>query len=363
MKYRNNFTYKMNYMMEILESEKVPALEEIREMYSWSEDKNPTIRCMLAHALTCRSDVPESEALLRKMTYDGNRMVRKAAVENLIIGRGEESLKRLKSMMQKTSSLLIRTYAVSSHFSVWLNIYGYNKKSMERYLEETEALYQEEQSILPMIAYENNRYCAGNRNALKKLQRILQGEMQASYKEQKTALETLESSRKILNRQEIDAALEEAYAAVSDCVLREEIEKVLKKPVLPMVMLLDQENSGLSQLLEYLAFQDIPRWKMLVFSFGVQPSEQISQELIHMLEKDYDIAGYQYPQKVWEQEYYDYVVPIGMHLASEDYSFQRVIPLFEEVEETMLDVEKAERMLDELKAYINLDNKKRRQDF
>lgn len=358
MKYRNNFTYQRNYMMKFLESEKVPDFEELRKMYPWSEDKNPTVRCMLAYVLACRSGVPESEALLRKMTYDGNRMVRKAAVENLIIGRDEESLKRLKSMMQKTNSLLIRTYAISSHFSIWLNIYGYNKESMERYLKETEALYQEEKSVLPVIAYEGNRYYAGNRNALKKLQKILQGESQASDRERKTVLDILDSSRKILNRQEIDAVLEEACTAVSDRELREDIEKVLRKPVLPMIMLLDQKNSGLSQLLEYLAFQDISRWKIMVFSFGIQPSEQITRELIRMLEKDYDIAGYQYPQKVWEQEYYDYVVPIGIHVNPEDYSFQRVIPLFEEADENLLDMKSAERMLDELKAYIDRELKK-----
>lgn len=87
-------------MIQFLDSNKVPTLQELRTMYPWSEDKNPEIRRLLTFVLVCRSDVPESEALLRKMTYDRNRVVRRAAVENLVIGRDEESLKRLKSILK-----------------------------------------------------------------------------------------------------------------------------------------------------------------------------------------------------------------------------------------------------------------------
>lgn len=360
MKHRNNFTYKMNCMMKFIEGEEIPDSEELREIQKWAADKNPAVRCMAARVLALRSDMAENERLLRGMTYDRNRWVRKAAVENLIIGRSEESLKRLKILMQKQNNLLTRTYAVSSHFSVWVNIYGYHKDSMERYLKETEELYRKQKENLPLIAYEMGRYRAGKRDSLIKMKQILQGGKQVSREEQEAVVAALDSLRKLSNREEIDAILEETCMKVSDGRLKENVLNVLKKPVIPMVMVLDRKNSGISQLLEYLAFQDIARWRILVFSFGLEPAEQMDYELRSLLKKeeDCDIEKYQHPQKIWEQEYYDYIVPLGVRLRQEDYSFQKIIPLFENMDENILDAEKAKRMLDELKAYIDNDLKR-----
>lgn len=53
--------------------------------------------------------------------------------------------------------------------------------------------------------------------------------------------------------------------------------------------------------------------------------------------------------------WYDYILPVGIKVNPADYPFQRIIPLFEEVEENQVDREKAEAMLDELKKYIEND--------
>lgn len=50
--------------------------------------------------------------------------------------------------------------------------------------------------------------------------------------------------------------------------------------------------------------------------------------------------------------WYDYILPVGIKVNPADYPFQRIIPLFEEVEENQVDRKKAEAMLDELKKYL-----------
>ena len=53
------------------------------------------------------------------MTYDTNRTVRMEAVYWLFTGRTKETLSRLKELMETSISLRIRTYAITSYFSVW----------------------------------------------------------------------------------------------------------------------------------------------------------------------------------------------------------------------------------------------------
>ena len=94
-------------------------------------------------------------------------------------------------------------------------------------------------------------------------------------------------------------------------------------------------------------------------SAGIQPGEKISGELIELLEKeeDFDLTEYQYPKPAMKMHWYDFIVPIGIKLNFADYPFQKIIPLFEEIDEKQLNREKAKRMLDELKAYVNNDLK------
>ena len=132
MKHRNNFTHKMNYLEGIIESIRVPTSDEQEKLYSMAGERNPVIRRTVAKALMKRHDVPESEKILRKMTYDTNRTVRMEAVYWLFTGRTKETLSRLKELMETSISLRIRTYAITSYFSVWVNMYGYHKKKHER---------------------------------------------------------------------------------------------------------------------------------------------------------------------------------------------------------------------------------------
>lgn len=355
MKHRNNFTHKMNYLEGIIESIRVPTSDEQEKLYSMAGERNPVIRRTVAKALMKRHDVPESEKILRKMTYDTNRTVRMEAVYWLFTGRTKETLSRLKELMETSISLRIRTYAITSYFSVWVNMYGYHKKSMKDYLDDVGEFYKNEKDTMPLVSYERNRYMAGEIDALKQMQKVLLGEMPGDIREQYYALECLCGVRKVSNIDQIDEILEEAFSKVCDkhglaYVIGEMMEK---QPIWPMVLILDRSGAKLSQLLEYLSLE-VEECDMQAYAFGVSPSEEIDGRLVELIQRENgcDIRMEQYPRKIEGLEDYDFIVPIGMRLEPEEYPFQIIVPLFENVDENMLDLDKAREMVIELNNYI-----------
>lgn len=355
MKHRNNFTHKMNYLEGIIESIRVPTSDEQEKLYSMAGERNPVIRRTVAKALMKRHDVPESEKILRKMTYDTNRTVRMEAVYWLFTGRTKETLSRLKELMETSISLRIRTYAITSYFSVWVNMYGYHKKSMKDYLDDVGEFYKNEKDTMPLVSYERNRYMAGEIDALKQMQKVLLGEMPGDIRERYYALECLCGVRKVSNIDQIDEILEVAFSKVCDkhglaYVIGEMMEK---QPIWPMVLILDRSGAKLSQLLEYLSLE-VEECDMQAYAFGVSPSEEIDGRLVELIQRENgcDIRMEQYPRKIEGLEDYDFIVPIGMRLEPEEYPFQIIVPLFENVDENMLDLDKAREMVIELNNYI-----------
>ncbi len=355
MKHRNNFTHKMNYLEGIIESIRVPTSDEQEKLYSMAGERNPVIRRTVAKALMKRHDVPESEKILRKMTYDTNRTVRMEAVYWLFTGRTKETLSRLKELMETSISLRIRTYAITSYFSVWVNMYGYHKKSMKDYLDDVGEFYKNEKDTMPLVSYERNRYMAGEIDALKQMQKVLLGEMPGDIREQYYALECLCGVRKVSNIDQIDEILEVAFSKVCDkhglaYVIGEMMEK---QPIWPMVLILDRSGAKLSQLLEYLSLE-VEECDMQAYAFGVSTSEEIDGRLVELIQRENgcDIRMEQYPRKIEGLEDYDFIVPIGMRLEPEEYPFQIIVPLFENVDENMLDLDKAREMVIELNNYI-----------
>ncbi|TGX96688.1 HEAT repeat domain-containing protein [Hominisplanchenecus murintestinalis] len=345
----------MNYLEGIIESIRVPTSDEQEKLYSMAGERNPVIRRTVAKALMKRHDVPESEKILRKMTYDTNRTVRMEAVYWLFTGRTKETLSRLKELMETSISLRIRTYAITSYFSVWVNMYGYHKKSMKDYLDDVGEFYKNEKDTMPLVSYERNRYMAGEIDALKQMQKVLLGEMPGDIREQYYALECLCGVRKVSNIDQIDEILEVAFSKVCDkhglaYVIGEMMEK---QPIWPMVLILDRSGAKLSQLLEYLSLE-VEECDMQAYAFGVSPSEEIDGRLVELIQRENgcDIRMEQYPRKIEGLEDYDFIVPIGMRLEPEEYPFQIIVPLFENVDENMLDLDKAREMVIELNNYI-----------
>jgi len=134
------------------------------------------------------------------------------------------------------------------------------------------------------------------------------------------------------------------------------MEDFLKKREIPKILILDKENTGLAQILRYLA-ADMEE-DMWVETAGLSPTGVINEE-VRMKVGEGDIFNrYYYPIDLRNVWLYDYIAPLGIKANPEDYPFQRVLSLFEKVDENMLDVEKAKKMLNELKEYIDNDLKK-----
>lgn len=352
-KEKNNFTYKMRFMEEIIEEGYVPAPEELEKIYVMSEDKNPHIRAKVTRVLSLRP-MKKTEEILRNMTYDKNRYVRGAAAKHLAHGCEMETLSRLKELMSSQNSL-IRYCAIDSHFDVWVNMFGYNKTSMDKYLEDIESLYHNEKNIFLMMLYERQRCFAGKEEALTRLRKALQGEISDDYRIRNAALDKIVSLRTYANRDKINRMLHEAYHTVSDEYgLKSEIKKYLEQPEWPRVLILDRGNSRLSQLLEYEAFLDKFFLKFFALSAGTDPDEAIDAGLAAFLkkEKEYDINRYQCPERIRILKEFDYIVPIGIVLNPDDYPFHRIIPLFENVDENRIDWDEGKQMLKAVCKYI-----------
>ena len=352
MKHRNNFTYKMNYLENLLESQWVLTGQELEKIYPMAEEGNPVIRQKLVQVLAGQ-DFPETEELLRKMTWDKNRFVKRKAVESLGLGSEKKTLQRLKEMMRETNSALTRCCAISSYFSVWVNLYGYDRESMKNYLEDVEPLYRSEKSIFPLNVYEYNRYQAGKEEALEWLYKVATGGITDNFREQYGALSRLFNLRNIRYKKQIDVVLEKVCASASnEYGLQWVVGKLKQEAVWPMVLLLDRGNAGLSQILQYLAWES-PKYEMLLCAYGTWPKQEIDEKLVKLFwQRNYDIKCYQRPEKVKGLERYDFIVPVGQKLETEKYPFQKIIPIFENVDEKMLDFSQAEEMLEELRDYI-----------
>lgn len=352
MKQRNNFTYKMNYLCEVFEDGWVLTNQELKKLYSMKEERNPAIRQMLVRVLASQNS-PEAEEILRGMTWDRNRLVRKEAAEKLAGGREKETLQRLKEMMGEPNPVLTRCCAISSYFSVWVNLYGYDRESMKNYLEDVDPLYRSEKSIFPLNVYEYNRYQAGKEEALEWLYKVATGEITDNFREQYGALSRLFNLRNIRYKKQIDVVLEKVCASASnEYGLQWVVGKLKQEAVWPMVLLLDRGNAGLSQILQYLAWES-PKYEMLLCAYGTWPKQEIDEKLVKLFwQRNYDIKCYQRPEKVKGLERYDFIVPVGQKLETEKYPFQKIIPIFENVDEKMLDFSQAEKMLEELRDYI-----------
>lgn len=141
---------------------------------------------------------------------------------------------------------------------------------------------------------------------------------------------------------------------IDDCI-KKEMDAPRKQKEVPKVLILDRENAGLAQMLRYLGYD--MKEKLDIDTQGLCPIEMTKEKVREKLDEDDSFQRYFYPRNfrmVWQ---YDYIVPLGIKLDQEKYSFQRIVPLFEEVSEYMLDIEKAKKMLKELKGYIDNDLK------
>lgn len=354
MKDRKNYTYKMRYLEEIILSGRIPDIGELAEMYRMSQDKNPIIRWTLAKALVNRYTA-ESEEILRNMADDKNRLVRINAIDSLCIGREKETLELLKERMKRNYSKMESGYAVYSYFDVYVNRYGYNRESMRRYLEEVKELYKQEDRAWVSACYEVNRYLAGEKDSLDQLFAFFKEQNKEDYSVQRSTGNAIRGIINIFNKDIVRKKLKEVESESAKRIIKE----IEDGKIQPKVLILSEENAGMSQLLEYLGkCEEGEKLDIMFDSAGTRPKEKINEALIKLLEQkeDYDITVYQYPKPVMKMYRYDFIIPVGIKLNVDDYPFQKILPLFEEGKEHVLDLEGAEQMMEKVRLCIKMES-------
>lgn len=344
---------KKEYLEGVYQTGILPGEKGWDRIRRYTKDKDPKVRLAAGQSLgmfCCEAH----ERLLRHMTYDKKGRVRVCAVTELKMGIQEESLNRLFDLLGDRKKT-IRGNAAKSFFDVWVNRNGYTKSSMEGYRKKVEAVYSAEEEPWVLAFYERNRYLSGDREGIIRLKNLLYRE--GEYDIQSIAAELLMEIRSVSNESEVNQILEEADAYVpGEWYLKKRIEYARKRKELPKVLIVDRDNSSISQMMEYLG--ENGEWQ--IESAGITPAAEIKRCVREGLRcrKWSDITSFQYPKGIRNIWKYDYIVPVGIKLNQEEFILRKTVPIFENKEEDMLDVEQAEQMLMDLKDFIDNDLKK-----
>ena len=279
----------------------------------------------------------ENERLLYNLTFDKHEMVCVDAVDSLCIGRTRRSLNRLRELMQDRR-ILVRGYAVRSFFDVWVNCFSWNRRSMKAYLRFVETMEKNEKSLWVKTAYDRNRILAQDGRRLEHLFYILEHGGEVNYYVKSAAVSEIRSLRNISNQDDIDSRLKEVIGNLHSRGLEQEVQNIMKTKEKARVLLLDDANSGVTQLLEYVGNEET---NMEFRSAGLCPAGKIESWVLELLKEAGDITRWQYSSPVEELFWYDYIVPFGVTLDAEDYPFQKVYPKYQNNREKRMDLERA----------------------
>ena len=292
----------------------------------------------------------ENESLLYHMTYDKAELVCVHAVDSLCIGRTRRSLSRLRDLMED-ERILVRGYAVLSFFDVWVNCFSWNERSMNAYLRFAETMESEEEKTWVRLFYEENKILARGKKGFEKLFYIL--EHSSNHYVKASAIQTAKDMRTVFNQKEINAGLEKAIDSLEYECQKEDIKKYIqtKEPI--KILLLDQENSGVTQLLEYMGEEETD---MYVRSAGLHPSGKIEKWVLDILLKEDDITRYQCSSPIEELCTYDYLVPVGIHLDEKAYPFQRIYTGYQDFDKKQISREEAKEMICQIEEDLKKEN-------
>ncbi|MCI5995439.1 MAG: DUF3969 family protein [Blautia sp.] len=343
-----SYKKKLEYLENILDTGILPDRENWGKIYQCAKNSTAHIRMAAAHVLGMYG-CARNERYLRHLTYDKKRMVRICAIRALQQnGRQKESLDRLFTLMSAKSSA-IRGYAAGAYFDIWVNRNGYTVPGMEAYRAKVEERYQKEKDPFVRVFYERNRYLSGDKAGLANLQRLV-CETQ-DYCVQETGVKLLLEMRKQSNEKEMNQIFEEAAGYDEESFyFTKQMRAAAKRKEQPAILIIDQDNSGISQLFEYFGSVG----NLRVDSAGLIPAKKINKKVRDFVQHNENCAiqKFQYPKGIRHLWKYDYVVPIGVKLREDEYPFQRIIRMFENEDESVTDFRKAEEMWKELSEFI-----------
>ena len=341
-----NYTQKIDFIDKILENDYIPNKKELKRLYILGKEKDAGIRLDVTEALGIRY-TPQNEKYLLNMTYDKDNLVRVGAVEALSVGRKKETLSRLKNLFTD-NNYMIRGYAVNSYFNVWVNRYGYNVENMRKYRKKIHKYKKLEKNKWVQASYEKADYIAGNQEGLNNIIHKIRSYTGDDYHVFSALVNSAKAIRNIWNAAEINKELKSVLNIIPRCYLVDDIKEFINSTEYPRVLILDNSNTGLSQLLEFLG--NYLYYYNLFYSAGIQPGKKINSDLIELIQNSYsvNIERYQYPKRmnnIWNKQF---IVPIGVEIGDELFPFQKVIHIFEHMGEECLSIEKGKEMLNKI---------------
>ena len=310
--------------------------KEMRYVRKGVKSRNWDIRNVTAKILAGWYTV-ENEQLLYNLSFDKEEMVCVNAVDSLCIGRTRRTLNRLRELMQDKRTL-VRGYAVESFFDVWVNCFSWNHRSMKAYLRFVENIEKKEKSKWVKTCYDRNRVLAQDRRRLEHLFYILEHGREVNHYISSAAVSIIRELRNINNQNYIDGRLEKVVGNFQGYGLEKDIQNIIEKHEKARVLLLDDTNSGVTQLLEYVGNEET---NMEFRSAGLHPAGKIENWVLELLEEAGDITRWQYSSPVEELWRYDYIVPFGITLDAKDYPFQKVYQGYQDNREKRMDLERA----------------------
>ena len=188
------------------------------------------------------------------------------------------------------------------------------------------------------ICYDRNRVLAQDSRRLEHLFYILEHGTEVNRYVSSCAVGVIGELRNINNQNYIDGRLEKVVGNFQGYGLERDIQKILKKQEKARVLLLDNTNSGVTQLLEYVGIEET---NMEFRSAGLHPAGKIESWVLELLEEAGDITRWQYSSPVEQLCWYDYIVPFGITLDAKDYPFQKVYQGYQDNREKRMDLERA----------------------
>ena len=251
--------------------------KEMRYVRKGVKSRNWDIRNVTAKILAGWYTV-ENEQLLYNLSFDKEEMVCVNAVDSLCIGRTRRTLNRLRELMQDKRTL-VRGYAVESFFDVWVNCFSWNHRSMKAYLRFVENIEKKEKSKWVKTCYDRNRVLAQDRRRLEHLFYILEHGREVNHYISSAAVSIIRELRNINNQNYIDGRLEKVVGNFQGYGLEKDIQKIMEKQEKDRVLLLDDTNSGVTQLLEYVGNEET---NMEFRSAGLHPAGKIESWVLEL---------------------------------------------------------------------------------
>lgn len=291
---------------------------------------------------------PKSEKFLQELqTRIGKKDdIRPWLAEALSIGRTKRTLEMLWRMAEDKKRS-VRKYAADSHFEVFMNVYGYQKKTCARYLLLTEGRWKQEKDPAVRAVWHKNRYLAGDRQGY---ERIFSELSKCCKRGKKSAvweiLGVLEKMAVFRNTETILKSLEkvETYPILRNSkrfgAYKEKIQEDHSRPI---ALFLDQKNEGVTHILK-LAGEERLSNCIWFRSYGISCGKRLQKEAQIFLRDQGGVKQkfHPIPQPVsglWEC---DCLIPVGIHLKQKDFMHISVLQDLEEYrlegEETWEDI-------------------------